>query len=64
VAESVRRRGVGKILLTECVKRLASSGVDKCHVLVFADNAAANGFWRSIGAAERRELSVYSLKAC
>jgi N-acetylglutamate synthase len=62
VAESVRRRGVGKLLLTECLKRLASAGIDKCHVLVFASNAAGNGFWRAIGAAERTELAVYSLK--
>jgi N-acetylglutamate synthase len=62
VADSVRRRGVGKVLLTECLKRLATAGIDKCHVLVFADNAAGNGFWRAIGAAERTELAVYSLK--
>jgi N-acetylglutamate synthase len=62
VAERVRRKGVGRILLTECLKRLASAGIDKCHVLVFADNAAGNEFWRASGAAERRELSVYSLK--
>jgi N-acetylglutamate synthase len=62
VAESVRRRGVGKILLTECLNRLATAGIDKCHVLVFADNAAGNGFWRAIAATERTELAVYSLK--
>jgi N-acetylglutamate synthase len=62
VTESARRRGVGNILLTECLKRLAAAGIDKCHVLVFADNAAGNGFWRAIGAVERTELAVYSLK--
>ena len=61
VGESARRQGVGKILLTECLKRLEHAGIDKCHVLVFTDNAAGNGFWRASGATERRELSVYSL---
>ena len=62
VAESVRRQGIAKILLTECLKRFDSLGIDKCHVLVFTGNARGNAFWRGIGATERRELSVYSLK--
>jgi N-acetylglutamate synthase len=62
VAEGVRRHGVARLLVTECLDRLARAGIDKCHVLVFTDNAGANGFWRAFHATERRELSVYSLK--
>jgi N-acetylglutamate synthase len=62
VAERARRAGIGKKLLTECLKRLGEAGIDKCHVLVFTSNAAGNGFWRAIGATERRELLVYSLR--
>jgi N-acetylglutamate synthase len=62
VAERARRSGIGKKLLTECLKQLGQAGIDKCHVLVFTSNAAGNGFWRAIGATERRELSVYSLR--
>ena len=62
VAERARRAGIGKTLLTECLRRLELAGIDKCHVLVFTSNVAGNEFWRASGATERRELSVYSLK--
>lgn len=61
VAETFRHRGVASRLVSECLKRLARAGIDKCHVLVFADNAGGNAFFCAFGAVERRELGVYSL---
>ena len=61
VADDFRRRGVGSRLVSECLERLRSAGIDKCHVLVFDDNAAGHSFWRALGAVERKELGVYSL---
>jgi|RhiMethySRZTD1v2_1073278.scaffolds.fasta_scaffold05218_9 N-acetylglutamate synthase len=61
VAEAHRHQGVASRLVTECLERLARAGIDKCHVLVFENNAGGNAFWRAIGAVERDELALYSL---
>jgi ribosomal protein S18 acetylase RimI-like enzyme len=60
VADSARRSGIGKRLLTECLRRLELAGIDKCHVLVFASNLAATN---SGGRAAQRAARAFGVFA-
>ena len=61
VAPQARRRGLARSLLRPSVRALHSSGIDNCHVLVFRDNPEGAAFWRSVSAAERHDLALFSL---
>jgi ribosomal protein S18 acetylase RimI-like enzyme len=60
VAESHRRRGVGRALVQHCLARLRSIGIDKCHLFVYATNHTAIAFWDRIGWEQRGDLVVMS----
>ncbi|MBK1982666.1 GNAT family N-acetyltransferase, partial [Achromobacter xylosoxidans] len=60
VSPSMRRRGLGTQLVSASLDGLAARGIEKCHLLVFADNAEGQAFWRRIGAVARDELVLYS----
>lgn len=61
VAESERRAGLARALLDRALAALRGAGIGKCHVMVFADNAAGLAFWRAAGAAHRSELVLHSI---
>ena len=61
VAASHRRKGIGKRLVAEGLAALGRAGIQKCHLLVFAENAVGREFWRVVGAEHREERMVYSL---
>lgn len=61
VAESHRRQGLGQQLLQLALAELKRAGIDKCHLLVFRDNATGMHFWRAVAATERTELALFSL---
>jgi ribosomal protein S18 acetylase RimI-like enzyme len=61
VCDSRRRRGIGAALLRAGLAALAREGIAKCHLLVFADNAAGRAFWHGVGAEHRDTLAVYSI---
>jgi ribosomal protein S18 acetylase RimI-like enzyme len=56
-----RRKGLGRALVTAGLAALHDRGIDKCHLMVFADNAEGADFWTGIGATRRGELELYSL---
>jgi ribosomal protein S18 acetylase RimI-like enzyme len=60
VAESHRHRGIGKSLVDECLKELRASGIDKCHIFVYASNEEALAFWKHSGWTQRHELIILS----
>lgn len=60
VKPSQRRQGLGKALAARCLDALAAEGIDKCHLFVFANNADAIAFWKSVGWSLRVELVVMS----
>ncbi len=60
VKPSQRRQGLGKALAARCLAALAAEGIDKCHLFVFANNADAIAFWRSVGWSQRVDLNVMS----
>jgi ribosomal protein S18 acetylase RimI-like enzyme len=61
VAPAARRRGLATRLLRAALEALRAQGVDKCHLLVFRDNAEGLAFWRAAKAIERTELAVFSV---
>lgn len=61
VAEAERRRGLARRLLDRSLAALQRTGVGKCHLMVFGDNAAGQAFWRRVGAQPRSELALYSM---
>lgn len=60
VAESHRRRGVGRALAAQCLSALKRAGINKCHLFVFARNHPALAFWRTIDWEQRMDLIVMS----
>ncbi len=49
VHPEARRAGVGARLVIEAERALAALGCPKVNLQVFASNAAAQAFWRSVG---------------
>jgi ribosomal protein S18 acetylase RimI-like enzyme len=61
VAQRHRRRGLGRALLSRSLAALQSIQIDKCHLLVFRENAAGRAFWENVGAEERLTLATFSI---
>ena len=58
VSREHRGEGLGRALVESCLNRLASAGVDKCSVFVFAANATGRRFWERLGWIERPDLVI------
>jgi ribosomal protein S18 acetylase RimI-like enzyme len=61
VADECRRSGLGRRLVEAGLKALRDDGIQKCHLMVFADNPSGLAFWAAIGAQRRDELQLLSL---
>jgi N-acetylglutamate synthase len=60
IAATHRRRGIGRRLSDSCVHALAARGIDKCHLMVLSDNAAAEAFWKRAGWLPRPDIRLMS----
>lgn len=60
VAPTHQRLGVGRRLAERCVAALAARGIDKCHLMVLADNVDAAAFWARIGWIDRSDVRLMS----
>ena len=60
VRESHRRQGIGQMLVERCLDELRKQGIDKCHLFVFAHNAAAIAFWQALGWTLRNDIAIMS----
>ena len=49
VAPAYRGRGIGKLLLKECVQELHRAGIKRAIILVARDNPLGHKFWHSNG---------------
>lgn len=58
---SLRRQGIARALVQRGLQALRDQGIDKCHLMVFRDNADGLAFWAGIGGQLRQELSLLSL---
>jgi ribosomal-protein-alanine N-acetyltransferase len=61
VAEAERRRGIARALVERASSALHRAAIGKCHLMAFADNAAAHAFWHQVGARRRDELTLWSI---
>ena len=61
VAPTHRRQGLGRTLLKRALAALGQAQIQKCHLLVFRDNAEGMAFWHGIGAEERVSLALFSM---
>lgn len=55
-----RKLGIGSALVSASLRALAATGVNKCHLFVFADNADGAGFWGAAGWTFRGDIAIYS----
>lgn len=60
VDERYRRLGIAGKLVGDCIKKLNSIDIDKCHVFVFQENESGAAFWRAMGWEKRDDILVYS----
>ena len=60
VANSYRRQGIGRSLVSRCMFALMQIGIAKCHLFVFDQNQGAIDFWNKVGWTERVELLMMS----
>jgi putative acetyltransferase len=44
-----RRRGLGRLLVDICLKKLAAAGLPGCNIRLFKSNDAGRRFWRQVG---------------
>lgn len=49
VAAAYHGKGIGKLLVQECVTRLRATGIARALILVAGDNPKAHSFWLRIG---------------
>jgi ribosomal protein S18 acetylase RimI-like enzyme len=61
VSPACRRQGLGRALVGRALAALADANIQKCHLLVFRDNASGRAFWEALGAEERVTLATYSM---
>ncbi|CAG1013739.1 N-acetylglutamate synthase [Anaerolineales bacterium] len=59
VDQSLRKQGIGDMLLSEVEKRLQARGCVKCYLLVFADNERAIHFYENRGWVDMKEDKVF-----
>jgi len=60
VAQSHRRRGIGRALVERILSALMAQGIQKCHLFVFGENRQAIAFWERVGFSQRVELVMMS----
>ena len=53
-------QGIGKNLVDACLDKLKQCGIEKSHILVYADNHKAIDFWQHTGWELRMELVIMS----
>ena len=58
VAVEWRKKGIGRSLVAAGLKKLASVGIPKCNIFLFADNALGEAFWKHTGWSGRADLKV------
>ena len=60
VDKDFRNQGIGKLLVTHCLDVIASLGIERCHIHVYANNQAGIDFWQKYGWYTRPELVLLS----
>lgn len=56
VAEGLRRQGLGRSLVEQCLTKLDALGIRRCNIFLFANNDAGAAFWLRCGWNPRSDL--------
>lgn len=59
VREDMRRLGIGKSMVTFCMKALQEEKISKVSLIAFTSNDIGNAFWKQIGWTRREDLNYY-----
>lgn len=59
VREDMRRRGIGKSMVTFCMNALKNERISKVSLIAFSSNDIGNAFWKTIGWTKREDLNYY-----
>lgn len=62
VLPSHRKAGIGRALVTRCLRGLRKQHIPKCNIFVFRSNARGQAFWKHNGWNLRRDLCVMQQK--
>lgn len=57
-----RGQSLGKKLVEHSLKKIELAGIDKCHIMVIADNEIGNKFWTRTEWIRRDGIILYSSK--
>lgn len=60
VIPEYRGKGIANELMRNCLQRLRTAGIDKCHLFVKKGNELGKSFWRKCGWTEREDIVVFS----
>jgi ribosomal protein S18 acetylase RimI-like enzyme len=60
VAADWRRLGIGRRLADACIAGLSARGIEKCHLMVKADNPEGQAFWARLGWSDRSDIRLMS----
>ena len=59
VREDCRKHGIGKAMVTACMRRLQEEKINKVSLVAFRDNEVGNHFWNREGWELREDLNCY-----
>ena len=60
VREGYRRRGIGKAMVTYCMRALQAEEISNVSLIAFTTNDVGNAFWKEIGWKKRPDFNYYS----
>jgi N-acetylglutamate synthase len=60
VAQTYRKKGIGKALVKRAIKKLESVDINRCHLFIFDDNTGAQKFWEKLGWRELKKFKFMS----
>jgi N-acetylglutamate synthase len=60
VADTHRKKGIGKALVGRAIAGLRKIGIQKCHLWVFENNFSGQRFWNHIGWTKRKDICLMS----
>lgn len=59
VRKENRMHGIGKAMVSFCMKGLQKEGINKVSLIAFSTNDIGNAFWHEIGWTKREDLNYY-----
>ena len=59
VHEDYRMHGIGRAMVTACMRALQKEGINKVSLIAFTRNDVGNTFWREVGWTKREDLNYY-----